>query len=75
MKLYYYYDSQADVFYLSCGKPSARLISQEAPDDVILRLHPKAKRVKGFTILNFSRRMDKKHLPIELPIQARLSVA
>ena len=72
MKLYYYYDKEADVFYLSQGKPSAKSISRETSDDVILRLDPKTKNIKGFTILNFSHRMGKKSMPIELPIQAEL---
>ena len=75
MKLYYCYDKEADVFYLSQGKPSSKSISQETSDDVVLRLDPKTKKIKGFTILNFSHRMGKKLLPIELPIQAELSPA
>lgn len=75
MKLFYYYDKEADVFYLSQGKPSPKSISQETSDDVVLRLDPKSKKVRGFTILNFSHRIGKTHLPIELPIQAELSPA
>ena len=73
MKLYYYYDKEADVFYLSQGKPSPKSISQEASNDVILRLNPKTKHINGFTILNFSHRMNKKRMPIELPIHAELN--
>lgn len=75
MKLHYYYDKEADVFYLSQGKPSAKSVSQEVADDVVLRLDSKTKQIKGFTILNFSRRMSKKHLPIELPILAHMTAA
>lgn len=74
MKLYYYYDKQADVFYLSQGKPSRNSISQETSDDVILRLDPKTKKVRGFTILNFGRRTSA-HRPVALPIEAELSAA
>ena len=73
MKLYYFYDKIADVFYLSQGKPSAKSISQETSDDVVLRLDPKTKKVKGFTILNFSHRLSKKNIPVELPIFANLT--
>ena len=72
MKLHYFYDKEADVFYLSQGKPSAKSISQEASDDVVLRLDAKTKKIKGFTILNFSSRMHKKNTSIELPIFAEM---
>ena len=73
-KLYYYYDREADVFYLSQGKPSSRDKSTEAENDVILRLSPKDGKIIGFTILNFTKRLTKKDIqPIELPIQAELT--
>ena len=75
MKLYYYYDKLADVFYLSQGKPSKNLISRESSDDVILRLDPKAKKVKGFTILNFSHRTTQANQAVALPIEAVLTAA
>ena len=55
MKLYYQYDETADILYISQGKPSARDISEEAPNDVVLRLDKKSRKVKGFTILNFAK--------------------
>ena len=75
MKLYYYYDKEADIFYLSQGKPSSKSISQETSDDVVLRLDSKTKKIRGFTILNFNHRITKKHTPIELPIQAEMTAA
>lgn len=75
MKLHYYYDKEADIFYLSQGKPSAKSVSQEVSDGVVLRLDPRTKNIKGFTILNFNSRMNKKHLPIELPIFAQMTAA
>ena len=68
-KLYYYYDKEADIFYISKGKPLARVSSQETGDDVILRLHPKTKEVVGFTVLNFVKRLGQKSASIPLPIQ------
>ncbi len=73
MKLHYFYDKEADVFYLSQGKPSKKIISQETSDDVVLRLDPKTKKIKGFTILNFNKRMGKKLSSVELPIFANLT--
>lgn len=72
MKLYYYYDKEADVLYLSQGKPSAKDQSREAESDVVLRIDPKTHKVRGFTILNFSRRTQKKSAFVPLPIQAEL---
>lgn len=75
MKLYYYYDQGADVFYLSKGRPSPRVKTRETADDVILRLHPKTGAVVGFTILNFTRRLRRKRVAVSLPIQAELTPA
>ncbi|MBI4159736.1 DUF2283 domain-containing protein [Candidatus Wolfebacteria bacterium] len=72
-KLYYQYDKGADILYFSQGKPSPRDASQEISDDIVLRLDPKSKRVKGFTILNFASRSRKKTVAISLPIQAELT--
>ena len=74
MKLYYYYDKEADIAYLSQGKPSAKDITQETGDDVVLRLDPKTRAVRGFTILNFSKRTGS-NAPIPLPINAVLTPA
>jgi hypothetical protein len=60
------------VLYFSEGKPSAQNISQETDKDVILRLDKKTKKIKGFTILNFRKRLKSKSQPIELPIIAKL---
>ncbi len=72
MKLHYYYDREADVAYLSQGKPSAKDLSKETSDDVILRLDRKTRKIKGFTILNFSRRLGSQSKAVDLPIEAVL---
>lgn len=72
MKLYYFYDKDADVLYFSKGKPSAKDRSEETSDDVVLRLDKKTKEIKGFTILNFVKRAKGKLSPIQLPIEAEL---
>lgn len=73
MKLHYYYDKEADVFYLSQGQPSANDQSEETDDDTILRLNPKTGKVKGFTILNFTRRLGKEGRSVSIPIEAELT--
>jgi len=75
MKLNYFYDKEADTFYFSQGKPSARDISQETDDDVVLRFDSKTKKVKGFTVMNFSRRTKQKGTAVELPIEIQLKPA
>lgn len=75
MKLNYFYDKEADIFYLSQGKPNAKDISQETDDDVVLRLDKKTKKIKGFTVMNFSRRGKQSKTSVELPIEIQLKPA
>ena len=63
----YYYDKEADVFYFSEGAPRASDETVEKGDDVLLRIAPRTKRVRGFTLLNASRRSRRAHKPIALP--------
>jgi uncharacterized protein YuzE len=53
----FHYDREADVLYLSVGKPQ-RAKTVETGEDFVLRLHPKNGEVVGMTIINFS-----KHFP------------
>jgi len=53
----FHYDREADVLYLSVGKPQ-RAKTVEMGEDFILRLHPKNGQAVGMTIINFS-----KHFP------------
>jgi uncharacterized protein YuzE len=50
----FHYDREADVLYLSVGKPQkAKMI--EIGEDFVLRLLPKSGQVVGMTIINFSK--------------------
>jgi uncharacterized protein YuzE len=53
----FHYDREADVLYLSLGKPP-KAKTVETGEDFILRLHPKNGQAVGMTIINFS-----KHFP------------
>ena len=75
MKLHYFYDKDADVLYFSKGKPSERDVSQETRDDVVLRLNPKTKQVRGFTILNATKRLTSSLQPIALPVEMILKAS
>ncbi|MBI4054259.1 MAG: DUF2283 domain-containing protein [Candidatus Doudnabacteria bacterium] len=74
-KLHYYYDKEADIFYLSSGKPSSRDKSVEKPNDIVLRFDRKTRKVKGFTVLNFSKRAKQKRAVIQIPIHVQFSPA
>lgn len=76
INIYYFYDREADVFYLSQEKPKTKVKTVETADDVVLRLDPRSGRIIGFTILNFANRLKKKKFPyVPLPIQAELTPA
>ena len=63
----YFYDKEADVFYFSQGKPSASDETIEAGNDVLIRISPRTKRVRGFTLLNASRRSAHPSRSVTLP--------
>ncbi len=57
--LTYFYDKEADVFYFSSGAPKASDETIESGSDVLLRLDLKTKQVRGFTLINASKRSSK----------------
>ncbi|MEJ0053108.1 MAG: DUF2283 domain-containing protein [bacterium] len=63
----YYYDKEADVFYFSQGIPRASDQTVETGDDVLLRVNPRTKRVRGFTILNASKHSRSTRIHASLP--------
>lgn len=63
----YFYDKEADVFYFSEGTPRASDETIEAKDDVLLRINPRTKRIRGFTLINASRRTQSAKVPAVLP--------
>ena len=67
-----YYDKEADVLYMSQGKPSSRDETSETKEEVVVRKNPKTGEVKGFTILNFLKRSAQKSTTINLPFNLAL---
>ena len=65
--IHYFYDKEADVFYFSEGAPRASDETIEADDNVLLRIAPRTKRVRGFTLLNASRRSRQARKSVALP--------
>ncbi|KKW10568.1 MAG: hypothetical protein UY50_C0031G0026 [Parcubacteria group bacterium GW2011_GWA2_49_9] len=57
--LTYFYDKEADVFYFSSGTPKISDETVEAGNDVLLRVDSKTKNVRGFTLINVSKRSAK----------------
>ncbi|MBI3811451.1 MAG: DUF2283 domain-containing protein [Nitrospirae bacterium] len=71
----FHYDREADVLYLSVGKPQ-KAKSVETGDDFVLRLHPKTAEVVGLTIIDFSKhfpQLDPTH--IKLPAEGSFDPA
>lgn len=54
-RLTFFFDREADILYLSVGKPRPA-IAKEVGDDILVRVDPKTHRVVGCTILNLTKR-------------------
>ena len=65
------YDKDADVLYITEGKPR-EAISQMMDDGVIVRRDPKSKEVIGFTIVDFMEHFTGTR-PQRIPLKARFS--
>ncbi|MHB8860253.1 MAG: hypothetical protein ACYC48_00770 [Minisyncoccota bacterium] len=63
----YFYDKEADVFYFSEGVPRASDETIEAKENVLLRVNPRTKRIRGFTLINASHRTQSVKIPALLP--------
>ena len=63
------YNKDSDEFNISLGKPQ-RAISLEIGDEIYVRLHPKTKRILGFTILHFEERATKEEKTFAVPLLA-----
>lgn len=66
------YDKEADVLYISQGKPSSRDETTETSQEVVVRKDPKTGDVKGLTILHFLKRGAEKSSQITLPFHLSL---
>jgi len=70
--LQYFYDSEADVLYVSKGEPRADADSDEVGEGIIARFDPVTHEVVGFTILSFLKRAGKTLPALTLPFTADL---
>jgi uncharacterized protein YuzE len=72
-RLRFFFDREADILYLSLGKPRAA-ISKEVGDDIVVRVDPKTQRVVGCTILNLTKRFAHMKATEPLPLVGELSL-
>jgi len=72
-RLRFLFDREADILYLSVGKPRPAL-SKEVGDDIVVRLDPKTHRVVGCTILNLTKRFGKMKTDEPLPVTGELTL-
>jgi uncharacterized protein YuzE len=66
------YDKEADVLYMSEGKPR-EAVCQMLDDGIIIRKDPKTKEAIGFTIVDFISHFTTS-IPQPIPIAARFSL-
>ena len=66
------YDKEADVLYITEGKPR-ETIGEMMDDGVIVRRDPKTKEVLGFTIVDFTEHFTNSKAQ-RIPLKARFSV-
>ena len=67
------YDKDADVLYITEGKPR-QTIGEIMDDGVIVRRDPKTKEILGFTIVDFTEHFTNARAQ-RIPLRARFSMA
>ena len=68
----FFYDKDNDIMDISFGKPKVA-ISEEADDDIVVRIDPKSREILGFTIINIANVLLKRFATKEKPIELTLS--
>lgn len=72
-KLNFSYDVDGDVLDISIGKP-VKAISNEIDNEFFVRVHPRTKKIVGFSILNFRKKSRHRKTDITIPIHADFSL-
>lgn len=60
------YDEEADVLYISFGKPKEAIV--EEVGNIGVRIDEKTKEVVGLTVIEFLKTFGKRHAPIKIPV-------
>ncbi|MBM3240029.1 DUF2283 domain-containing protein [Candidatus Poribacteria bacterium] len=68
------YDKEADVLYVSIGKPK-KAICETLDNGVVIRYDEKTDKIIGFTVIDFERRFSAKGEPIFINLLAQLEAA
>jgi len=66
-KIFISYDNEADVVYLSFGKP-IKAEADEISNGVFARYKPETKELVGLTIVSFSKKFDKHPKEVAIPM-------
>ena len=72
-RLTFFFDQEADILYLSLGKPRPAR-SLEVGDDIVVRIDPKTQHVVGCTILNLTKRFARMKEAEPLPLMGNLTL-
>ena len=72
-RLTFFFDRDADILYLSVGKPRPA-ISREVGEDILVRVDPTSRRVVGCTILNLTKRFGKMKVAEPLPLTGEFTL-
>lgn len=67
------YDKEADVLYMSLGKPKEAVV--EEVGNIGIRVDEKTKEVVGLTIIEFMKSFGKAHKPVRISIKHLLKSA
>jgi uncharacterized protein YuzE len=62
--LHWDYDAEADVLYISIGKPQ-KAEGVDIGEGTIVRVNPETNDIVGFTIINLLQRTSKEMVPIK----------
>lgn len=68
------YDKEADVLYVSIGKPK-QAICETLDDGVVVRYDKKSDKIIGFTVIDFEKRFSAKGKPISIDLLAQFELA
>jgi len=68
-KIFISYDKEADIVYLSFGKP-VKAVSEEIEEGIFARYDPNSEELVGLTILNFSKKFDVSPRELSIPVYA-----
>lgn len=69
-ELMFGYDKEADVLYISLGKPQKGMRYIEQDPNLVIRVDPATKEIVGITIIDFLKKSSGSHYFSEIPIMA-----